>query len=455
MSIKSKLSRLKKHMALPEQQSGQQSQTTDDAQVSVQDVQHATTELSMHNEGEVQHVTPELSTHNENEVQHLSGLVAPRKLIEKWSELEAQLITFEEQYAFVKEERLPLHTQHGLYTYQEAYKHLQDLKQEELAGHPLANHDIALEELRFFDTETTGLSGTGTHIFLLGYSYFEQEEVVVKQFILPGPEQEVALFHHFLADFDERYRLVSYNGKAFDWPQIKTRHTLIRDRLPKLPVFGHYDLLHAARRMWKETLPSCRLSVVEEEVLGYKREDDIPGYLAPMLYFDYIDSQDPLVLKEVLNHHAWDVRSLIILYGHLAKLITAGSGTRLELFQLGKWCYQEGLYHKAGQFFEAAHTGEGMLAKKAALMLGLVYKRQERYDLAEQVWLQAMTTEHVHDAYQALIELAKLYEHQYKQISKALECTLRAYQLYQSGKLVLNQQDQDNLLQRLNRLEQK
>ena len=45
--------------------------------------------------------------------------------------------------------------------------------------------------------------------------------------------------------------MVTYNGKAFDWPQVKTRHTLIREHVPKLPPFGHFDLYHAARRMWK------------------------------------------------------------------------------------------------------------------------------------------------------------------------------------------------------------
>ncbi|MCK9907287.1 ribonuclease H-like domain-containing protein, partial [Frankia sp. Cpl3] len=74
--------------------------------------------------------------------------------------------------------------------------------------------------------------------------------------------------------------LVTYNGKAFDWPQVKTRHTLLRDSVPELPIFGHFDLLHGARRLWKDELESCRLANIEREKLGSFRQDDVPGYMA-------------------------------------------------------------------------------------------------------------------------------------------------------------------------------
>ena len=76
---------------------------------------------------------------------------------------------------------------------------------------------------------------------------------MLKQHILSQPGSEVPLYKSFLESIDYT-NMVTYNGKAFDWPQVKTRHTLIREHVPKLPAFGHFDLYHAARRMWKHRL---------------------------------------------------------------------------------------------------------------------------------------------------------------------------------------------------------
>jgi uncharacterized protein len=149
--------------------------------------------------------------------------------------------------------------------------------------------------------------------------------IEVTQHFLPGPENEAAFLGGFLEDFGEDDILVSYNGKSFDWPQVRSRHTFLRRELPKLPETGHIDLLHAARRFWKEELPSCRLSIVEAEKLGEKRIGDTPGSLAPLLYFDYLQSKDPQPLKGIIDHHDQDVRSLVQLYTLLAEKLTSES----------------------------------------------------------------------------------------------------------------------------------
>ncbi len=84
---------------------------------------------------------------------------------------------------------------------------------------------------------------------------------------------------------------------------------MLRDRLPKLPDFGHFDLLHGARRLWKHKLERVSLSAVENEELAFKRDEDTPGYLAPMLYFQFLKAEDPALLKGVLSHNEQDVLS--------------------------------------------------------------------------------------------------------------------------------------------------
>ncbi len=133
--------------------------------------------------------------------------------------------------------------------------------------------------------------------------------MVVRQHILPQPGNEIPLYQSFLEriNYDT---LVTYNGKAFDWPQLKTQHTLIREHVPKLPEFGHFDLYHASRRLWKDKLERVKLSAVETDILGIKRTSDIPGYLAPMIYFDFIERKDPEILFGILKHNELDVLSL-------------------------------------------------------------------------------------------------------------------------------------------------
>ncbi len=75
--------------------------------------------------------------------------------------------------------------------------------------------------------------GAGNTIFLLGYAFLTETEVVVRQHILPQPGNEIPLYQSFLESINYD-TLVTYNGKAFDWPQLKTQHTLIREHVPEV-----------------------------------------------------------------------------------------------------------------------------------------------------------------------------------------------------------------------------
>ncbi len=199
----------------------------------------------------------------------------------------------------------------------------------------------------------------------------------MKQFVMPGPEAEVAFIIIFLTDIGELENLVTYNGKSFDWPQVKTRHTFVRDRVPKLPKVGHYDLLHAARRLWKGLLPSCKLAVVEEEILRVKRENETASYLVPMLYFDFVNEQDPMYLAGVLKHHEWDVLSLITLYTHLAGcVLDAGKGNLLPLeqYEIARWYEYLGEKELAARLYEQLTVLREQVGYDSLLAFGKIKK---------------------------------------------------------------------------------
>lgn len=164
-------------------------------------------------------------------------------------------------------------------------------------------------DLLFLDTETTGLAGgTGTHAFLVGLGFFDGSEFVLRQFFMRSPADELALLEELRALL-ERFRvLVTFNGKSFDWPLIDTRFVLHGYRLKF--DFDHLDLLHPARRIWKHRLSSCSLTSLEQGVFGISREGDVPGYLIPQIYFDYLRDGDARRLQPVFFHNREDIVTL-------------------------------------------------------------------------------------------------------------------------------------------------
>ena len=60
------------------------------------------------------------------------------------------------------------------------------------------------------------------------------------------------------------------------------------------PTLPNLDLLDAgAPACGRRWLADCRLATLESEVLGFARDDDVPGALIPLLYFDYLRRERP------------------------------------------------------------------------------------------------------------------------------------------------------------------
>ncbi len=179
--------------------------------------------------------------------------------------------------------------------------------------------ELAPADFAFLDTETTGLSGgTGTYAFLVGVARFEDEGLHLAQFFMRDPSEEpglLAALEEFLAPCQA---LVTFNGKAFDAPLLLTRY-LCHGWQPPFQGLAHVDLLHLARRLWRDRLPSRTLTMLEAHILGAGRsEEDIPGWLIPEMYFTYLQTGDPTPLKSVFYHNAMDVISLVALMEHMS-----------------------------------------------------------------------------------------------------------------------------------------
>jgi uncharacterized protein YprB with RNaseH-like and TPR domain len=399
----------------------------------------------------------------ENRAEEISVNTANNKMeipyFEKWQAYHAKPFFFDEQYCFIREVIYPLDFQHGMYQLGQLHE-VHEQWRCSILTHPLSSKNHQISDLFFFDTETTGLgSGVGNTIFLLGHARVLDDKVIIRQHFLPNPGAEVALYQSFLSEVDYT-TLVTYNGKAFDWPVVKTRHTLIRDVVPKLPSFGHFDLYHAARRIWKHRLESVRLVNVEKEILGIERKEDVPGFLAPMIYFDFLSTQNPEGIFGVLKHNELDLLSLIVLYIHLSKQILGAQkmDNAIEQFEMGRWLDSLGEIQAAKKTYEQVAERNGIEAAKAKWNLSLILKKEKRHDEAMKIWQELFESGSELLKMKAATELAKVYEHRYKQMEEAYKYALHTYQIWKS--LVRHYKAQDEMkehemLKRIYRLERK
>ncbi|WP_026694865.1 ribonuclease H-like domain-containing protein [Peribacillus kribbensis] len=372
-----------------------------------------------------------------------------------WAEHSTGTYKMDGQFCLIREVHYPVDYQHGIYTLKEARKAVEEWNAVSYT-HPLSSKGLRVEDMFFFDTETTGLGGgVGNTIFLLGYAFFHEKTVTVRQHILPQPGFEIPLYQSFLEKVNY-HTLVTYNGKAFDWPQLKTRHTLIRDHVPRLPDYGHFDLYHASRRLWKDDMDKVKLVNVEKNILGIERKDDVPGFLAPYIFFDFVERKDPEGLLGIIRHNELDVLTLITLYAHLSKQLLQKETTGKSL-EVARWYMGLGEKEKAVRTYERVLAGNNAEERMAAAhALAFQWKREKQFGKAVNAWLEVSKKGKAEQRIEALIELSKIYEHQEKEYSKARECADSALGILSGlGNSKKRETMELDLLHRLKRLDKK
>lgn len=171
------------------------------------------------------------------------------------------------------------------------------------------------ESFRFVDIETMGMFGRP--VILIGLGFFERSELCILQFLLRSIDEEAAALSALRDLIPENSVVVSFNGKCFDIPYLSDR--LAYYGLAPLPDIIHYDLLHPARRLWKNEFIDCRLNTLETCLLNCCREEDLPGALVPEWYAKYMETKNPGPLIPIVEHNRQDVLTLAVLLLRLQK----------------------------------------------------------------------------------------------------------------------------------------
>lgn len=313
----------------------------------------------------------------------------------------------------------------------------------------LAQFDV--RRAAFLDTETSGLAGgAGTYAFMVGIGVFEDagsgegeshagngsprftshetpspwpdpdednrqrqapafsHAYVVRQVFMRNPSEERALLHVTEQLLARCTGLVSFNGRAFDAPLLRTRFLMHREP-SALDDLLHLDLLPAARQRWRLRLPSCAMGALERDILGFQRsQEDVPGWLIPSIYQEFARGGDGPAAQQavedmarVFYHNREDIVSMVPLAGMLCapfedaqrSLILDGLHP-VDSVSLAR-CYEELGWLEAGE-----HAYRQALARllpqevrtMALSRLGWLLKRQERRDEAAAVWRDWITS---------------------------------------------------------------
>jgi len=281
----------------------------------------------------------------------------------------------------------------------------------------------------FLDTETTGLAGgTGTYAFLIGLAWWDAGALQVEQFFMRDFGEEHAILHEVASRIAERPVLVTFNGKAFDWPLLENRFTMTRSiAVPRLAA--HLDLLHPARALWKLRLGSVRLVELERHVLnaarlGWHRQDDVLAALIPQHYFDYLRGGPAEPLAAVVRHNQMDLRGLAALVGKIDALLASDDDhdvQSLDLFGLSRYLQRRGDSQRAhSACTQAVDLGlPKEYDRQARRELALLAKRRGEHDKAAALWHELVKDER--NGAHACEQLAVYYERRRKDCERALE----------------------------------
>ena len=294
---------------------------------------------------------------------------------------------------------------------------------------------FGIENCLFLDTETTGLSGgAGTVAFLVGAGYIRRGFMTVEQFFMKDYSDEPELLYRLKALMEQFSCVVTFNGRSFDMPLLQSRFTM--NRMRDYPELFDLDLLAPSRRVWKLRLESCRLSNLEERVLGVSREGDLPGSEVPARYFEFLKTGDMALVEDIIRHNYQDIVSLGLLLDKLLSVYRdpEKQGYVQDLFSLGKALENQGEHARARELYRLSAVPrraisvstlrEGGVAGQANARLARLCLKAGDVPSAIAA-LEQMLARNQLGIYPH-VELAKIYEHRTKELRRALEHTRSA-----------------------------
>ena len=164
----------------------------------------------------------------------------------------------------------------------------------------------ALEDLLFFDIETTGFSGDRSHLYLIGCTYYQDGSWNLIQWFADTQEAEPELLHSFFS-FLKNYRiLVHFNGDGFDIPYLlkRCRHFDLPYDFSAVTSVDIYRRIKPYRKLL--SLESMKQKSIEQ-FLGVSRKDRYSGGELISVYEKYLMTHEQSLYDDLILHNEDDL----------------------------------------------------------------------------------------------------------------------------------------------------
>ena len=183
-------------------------------------------------------------------------------------------------------------------------------------------HKFGYRRMLFLDIETCGLQPAP--VFLVGLCHIGDRNLVLRQLFARDYSEERAVIAEVERIIGEHDFLVTYNGKTFDMPFLRSR--AVHHRIGFTATIPHLDLLWMVRRRWKDVIPNCKLKTLEWRVLRRLRAGDIDGAEIPYAYHEYVKHGQPHRLIPVFHHNLLDLVAMAELLPRLFEVEEGNEG---------------------------------------------------------------------------------------------------------------------------------
>jgi hypothetical protein len=250
----------------------------------------------------------------------------------------------------------------------------------------------------------------------VGLAWWDGGALILEQFLVRALGEEAPMLERVAARIAAASVLVTFNGKSFDMPLLRTRFVMARMAPPPEPP--HLDLLHVARRVHKARIKGCRLIALEREVLGFEREGDVESGDVSACYLHFLHTGEAVALLGVIEHNAWDVAAMAALVGLYGEPLSSGLAPG-DLAGVAATLRRAGALDEALAAADAAVERGGAAPETLRARADVAKARGDRARaLADFEQLAAAV-----DDPAVRLELAKLYEHWVKSPAQALAWT--------------------------------